>query len=81
MVVFEVRQVIWPIFSPEYGFLWELESGIGHTGSDPGALSYMYFQPELNAGVVLITNGDGAVDIRNLLELIDQLYESAQVLQ
>ena len=41
-----------------YGIFWDLlDSGSkGHTGSDPGANSFMYFHPEKNIGIIMIIN-------------------------
>jgi len=36
-------------------------SVIGHPGSDPGAYSYIFFDPKKNVGVVLMGNGDDEI--------------------
>ena len=35
-----------------------LRSLVGHTGGDPGASSYMFFDPESKTGFLIVTNGD-----------------------
>ena len=31
---------------------------LGHDGGDPGVATRMYFNPDTNVGVILLTNGD-----------------------
>lgn len=56
---------------------------VGHDGSDPGAYSYMFFDPENNVGIVMIGNGDDeySEDFNERhYALIDQLLDHAETL-
>ena len=55
---------------------------IGHSGSDPGAYSFMFFDPEANVGVVLMGNGDDEIaeGFHYAHSLIEELLEAADVL-
>lgn len=35
---------------------------IGHNGSDPGAYTYIYYDPAKSVGIVLVANGDDDID-------------------
>jgi len=58
-------------------------SVIGHSGSDPGAYSYMFFDPKKNVGLVLMGNGDDEI-AEGFDEahdaLIEELLDAADVL-
>ena len=54
---------------PEHGVFWETavsdlstalfdESIVGHSGSDPGAGTFMYFNPETKLGAVILMNSN-----------------------
>lgn len=62
-----------------YGLGFEIHdlggaSLIGHNGSDPGTESFMYFIPELNTGVVMLTNVEMA-DTTAMFDLLFPLIE------
>ncbi len=55
--------------NPEHGVFWETavsefstalfnQSIVGHSGSDPGASAFMYFNPETRVGAVILINSD-----------------------
>lgn len=54
---------------PQHGIFWETavselssalfaQSIVGHSGSDPGASTFMYFNPETQLGAVILMNSD-----------------------
>jgi len=68
------------------GVFWETEKQangqirIGHNGGDPGAISYIGFDPDHKTGIVLVLNGiaildENAIDRHMLLR--DLLFDSA----
>lgn len=55
------------------GIFWDIygktgDGDIGHSGSDPGILSFMYFDPKTGLGCVLTTNTDSH---KKLTEVVD----------
>ncbi len=55
--------------NPEHGVFWETavselstaffnQSIVGHSGSDPGATTFMYFNPETRVGAVILMNSN-----------------------
>jgi len=73
----------------EVGVFWmttETYTGrevVGHAGSDPGAYSFMFFDPKEQVGVVLMGNGDDEFDdtFENAHgQLIETLLDAAEVL-
>lgn len=71
------------VHNPEYGLFWELEDGlIGHSGSDPGATTYMFFDPETRTGIVILLNADDEKLTDDETEtLIELLFDSATSLE
>lgn len=59
--------VFWNIFGSE-GI-----GDIGHSGSDPGILSFMYFDPVSGIGCILLTNTDSHKDHPKVVELWEVL--------
>ena len=58
------RGVFWDILSKKKN------GDIGHSGSDPGILSFMYFNPELGVGYLLLTNTDSSgEDIQSVVKM------------
>ena len=61
-------------FERRYGVFWNIfgDSGvgdIGHSGSDPGILSFMYFDPISGIGCVLLTNTDSDTHHAEVVEI------------
>lgn len=56
---------------------------VGHEGADPGAYSYMFFDPEISVGVVMLGNGDDNItedfSERHYM-LIEKLMDHAKTL-
>lgn len=86
-----VTQMLTPT-ADEYAVFWgvdlALEYGgeehmlVGHSGSDPGAFSFIYFDPAQDIGVVVVANGDDdEVDEQAIIDLIALLFESGELLQ
>lgn len=72
---------------PNSGVLWRVKSNgqIGHSGSDPGITTFMFFDPATRVGRILLTNmeispPDGEVDKRLLDKLLKvwKLLETAK---
>jgi len=73
-----------------YGAFWtkvKMPNGrilIGHDGSDPGAYTYIFYDPAKSVGIVLVANGDDEIDedgwLTRHLELINSLLNHAQSL-
>jgi CubicO group peptidase (beta-lactamase class C family) len=63
-------------FPPEQGIIWYQNKAIsgrtlwGHSGGDPGVATFMFFEPETNIGVIILTNADGSDSIRILFQAI-----------
>ncbi len=63
------------------GIFWDIygkkgRTDIGHNGSDPGILSFMYFDPDTGLGCILLTNTDAEDDnIRKLIEIWELLIK------
>ena len=56
---------------------------IGHGGSDPGAYTYIFYDPAKNVGIVLVANGDDEIDdgwFARHQVLMDTLLDHAQSL-
>jgi len=57
------------------GIFWDIfdkgaKGDIGHNGSDPGILSFMYFNPDKEVGYLLLSNTDSAGDdIQEILKI------------
>jgi CubicO group peptidase (beta-lactamase class C family) len=73
----------------DVGVFWmttETQTGrelIGHEGSDPGAYSFMFFDPIAKVGVVMMGNGDDEITPRfdgENWKLIENLLAAAEVL-
>lgn len=63
------RGIFWDIFGTS-------ENGdIGHSGSDPGILSFMYFNPDQGLGCVLMTNMDSHKNFEEVLKIWQILIE------
>lgn len=86
-----VEQMLTPA-TEEYGVFWEVDVSLessgqehmlfGHSGSDPGAFSYIYFDPMRGIGIVVIATGDDdKVDEQAIIDLITLLFESGELLQ
>lgn len=64
------------------GLFWDVfgkegRGDIGHSGSDPGILSFMYFDPETGIGCVLMTNTDSeGKDIKTVVEMWEILIKN-----
>jgi len=63
-----------------YGVFWNIfgEKGkgdIGHSGSDPGILSFMYFDPKTGVGCVLTTNTDENPNIAEVIKMWELLVK------
>ena len=72
---------------PNSGVLWRIKSNgqIGHSGSDPGITTFMFFDPTTKVGRILLTNmeispPDGDVDKKLIDKLLRvwKLLETAQ---
>ncbi len=48
---------------------------IGHSGSDPGILSFMYFDPETGIGCLLMTNTDSDTDGTEVVKMWQMLIK------
>jgi hypothetical protein len=62
---------------PPQGIIWYQNKAIsgrtlwGHSGGDAGVSTFMFFEPETNIGVIILTNADGGGNnIRTLFEAI-----------
>ncbi|MEE9319542.1 MAG: serine hydrolase domain-containing protein [Granulosicoccus sp.] len=77
--------------SDGYSLFWEVNDALeyggeqhtinGHTGSDPGAFSVIYFDPEQHIGVVIVATGDDEeIDEQAFLDLIKLMFESGELL-
>ena len=76
-------------YGPDFGVFWittENTSGrrlVGRDGSDPGAYSYMLFNPEEKVGLIIMGNGDDEI-AEGFDEthdaLIENLLKAAEVL-
>jgi CubicO group peptidase (beta-lactamase class C family) len=86
-----VGQMLTPA-TDEHGVFWEinesLEYGgkkhllIGHSGSDPGAFSFIYFNPVQDIGIVIVATGDDdEIDEQVLEDLKTLLFESGELMQ
>ncbi len=75
-----------------YGLFWGVDIAfeyggeehmlVGHSGGDPGAFSYIYFDPAQNIGIVIIAKGDDdEVDEQAIIDLVALLFESGELLQ
>lgn len=56
------------------GLFWDIfgtaaNGDIGHSGSDPGVLSFMYFNPEDGLGCILLTNMDSHKNFDEVLNI------------
>lgn len=60
--------IFWDIFSKKG------EGDIGHSGSDPGILSFMYFDPTIGVGFLMLTNTDSD-NIKEVLKMWFSLLE------
>lgn len=80
-----------PAAGADYGVFWAQEETInidgderallGHTGSDPGAFSLMFFDPVSETGIVVVGNGDDDdIDGTAFTGLMEQLFQSAGTL-
>jgi len=63
-----------------YGVFWNIfgdegKGDIGHSGSDPGILSFMYFDPETGVGCVLTTNADENPNHANVIKMWELLIK------
>ncbi len=63
-----------------YGVFWNIfgdegKGDIGHSGSDPGILSFMYFDPDTGTGCVLTTNGDENPNHANVIKIWEILVK------
>lgn len=47
---------------------------IGHDGGDPGAFTFMLFDPIAKVGVVILANGHEGDDADRLLNFIEELF-------
>jgi len=67
--------------SDRSGIFWDIygkkgTTDIGHNGSDPGILSFMYFDPETGLGCILLTNTDAEDEnIEKLIEIWELLIK------
>lgn len=86
-----VAQMLTPV-TDHYGLFWEAndlpgcdgEGGLcrGHTGSDPGAFTAIYFDQARDIGIVFVATGDDEnVDIQAFSDLFELLFESGELLQ
>lgn len=84
-------QMLTPV-ADDYGLFWEVDNlpdcgseqnpCYGHTGSDPGAFTVMYFDPELDVGIVMVATGDDdEIDDQAFLDLFKLLFKSGELLQ
>lgn len=66
------------------GVFWDIfdkgtTGDIGHNGSDPGILSFMYFNPEKGLGYLFLTNTDSSGDdIQSLLKMWESMVKLAK---
>lgn len=51
---------------------------IGHDGSDPGAFTFLLFDPNEKLGIILLANGQEGNDPDLLLDFIGELFEKAK---
>lgn len=64
------------------GLFWDIfgkkgRGDIGHSGSDPGILSFMYFDPDKGIGCLLLTNTDSeGADAKGVVEIWELLIKS-----
>jgi len=81
-----------PKADAEVGLFWEQgesvmidgeeRSLIGHTGSDPGAFSLMFYDPISETGVIAVGNGDDdGITASDFGQLIESMFDSAGKLQ
>jgi len=86
-----VEQMLTPA-TDDYGIFWEinesLEYGgkkhllIGHSGSDPGALSFIYFNPAQDIGIVIVATGDDdEINEQAIEDLKTLLFEGGELMQ
>lgn len=63
------------------GLFWDVfdkgtKGDVGHNGSDPGILSFMYFNPEKGVGYLFLTNtGSEGDDIQSLLKMWESMVK------
>ncbi|CAB9517708.1 expressed unknown protein [Seminavis robusta] len=81
--------MIRPRYGDEVGMFWhtrEEEFGgvprtiLGHTGGDPGAVSYFYIDPATRTGIFVVSNGDGGLATNATMEALDNLQAELFVL-
>lgn len=78
----EMRRVQFPDLDDTQGLIWYYERYgprrglVGHTGSDPGTSSMMFFDPEEGDGVLLVANG--AWKWGRAGRLLKKLFKEAQ---
>ena len=86
-----VEQMLTPA-TDEHGVFWEINESlkyggkdhllIGHSGSDPGAFSLIYFNPAQDIGIVIVATGDDdEIDEQALEDLKTLLFESGELMQ
>lgn len=81
---FDEPPLVSSIKAPEgrSGLFWDIfgkegRGDIGHSGSDPGILSFMYFDPEKGIGCLLMTNTDsGGEDTKTVVEMWELLIKN-----
>ncbi len=86
-----VTQLLTPV-TDDYGLFWEANDlpgcdgdgnqCSGHTGSDPGAFTVVYFDQERDVGIVLVATGDDEnIDTQAFFNLFELLFDSGEMLQ
>ncbi|NKQ37823.1 MAG: serine hydrolase [Chloroflexi bacterium] len=72
---------------PQHGVFWETavsdlsralfaQSIVGHSGSDPGASTFMYFNPETQLGAVILMNSDTHAAEEAGINILRQILDS-----
>jgi len=64
----------------EYGLFWEVTDRIQHDGGDPGAATFISFDPETKTGIVTLYNAD-EFDDPDHDDLVELLFDSAKTLR
>ncbi|CAB9513382.1 Transmembrane protein 144 homolog [Seminavis robusta] len=85
-----VKEMLRPRYESDRAIFWfvtELEVGgknrslIGHNGGDPGAFTYLFFDPDTSTGYFIAGNGDGStLDPYALADLAAALFAYADEL-
>lgn len=85
--VADMQSICYPECAPHQGLGWFYEEQpdgtrlVGHGGADHGVLHRMFFRPDSDTGVILLTNGDPSRKaLWNLVAIENRLFEYSDAL-